>query len=45
VPIRAKYIRVMFDEITRILNTAVAGRDGLESADDVFLYCFASART
>ncbi|MCX4188503.1 NADH-quinone oxidoreductase subunit D [Methylophaga sp. OBS4] len=42
VPIRAKYIRVMFDEITRILNHLMwLGAHGLDiGAMTVFLYCF-----
>src|SRR6201988_4062940 len=42
VPIRAKYIRVMFDEITRILNHLLwLGAHGLDiGAMTVFLYCF-----
>src|SRR5438270_811503 len=41
-PIRAKYIRVMFDEITRILNHLLwLGAHGLDiGAMTVFLYCF-----
>ena len=42
VPIRAEYIRVMFDEITRLLNhlmwLAAAGLD--LGAMSMFLYCF-----
>ncbi len=42
VPIRAQYIRVMFDEITRILNHLLwLGTHGLDlGAMTVFLYCF-----
>ena len=42
VPIRAQYIRVMFDEITRILNHLFGlGALGLDlGAMTVFLYCF-----
>jgi len=42
VPIRAQYIRVMFDEITRILNHLLwLGAHGLDiGAMSVFLYCF-----
>ena len=42
VPIRAQYIRVMFDEITRILNHLMwLGAHGLDiGAMSVFLYCF-----
>src|SRR5574341_2277463 len=42
VPIRAQYIRVMFDEITRILNHLMfLGTQGLDlGAMTVFLYCF-----
>src|SRR4026209_2116871 len=42
VPIRAKYIRVMFDEITRILNHLLGlATLGLDlGAMTVFLYCF-----
>jgi NADH-quinone oxidoreductase subunit D len=41
-PIRAQYIRVMFDEITRILNHLMwLGSHGLDiGAMTVFLYCF-----
>jgi NADH-quinone oxidoreductase subunit D len=41
-PIRAKYIRVMFDEITRILNHLMwLGAHGLDiGAMTMFLYCF-----
>ena len=41
-PIRAQYIRVMFDEITRILNHLLwLGCHGLDiGAMTVFLYCF-----
>ena len=41
-PIRAQYIRVMFDEITRILNHLLfLGTQGLDlGAMTVFLYCF-----
>ena len=41
-PIRAQYIRVMFDEITRILNHLMwLGAHGLDiGAMSVFLYCF-----
>jgi NADH-quinone oxidoreductase subunit D len=42
VPVRARYIRVMFDEITRILNHLLfLGTQGLDlGAMTVFLYCF-----
>jgi NADH-quinone oxidoreductase subunit D len=42
VPIRAQYIRVMFDEITRIMNHLFGlGALGLDlGAMTVFLYCF-----
>lgn len=42
VPIRAQYIRVMFDEITRVLNHLMwLGAHGLDiGAMTVFLYCF-----
>src|SRR5688500_1366780 len=42
VPLRAKYIRVMFDEITRIMNHLLfLGTQGLDlGAMTVFLYCF-----
>ena len=42
VPLRAQYIRVMFDEITRILNHLLfLGTHGLDiGAMTVFLYCF-----
>ena len=42
VPERAKYIRVMFDEVTRILNHLLwLGAHGLDcGAMTVFLYCF-----
>src|SRR5690625_1649500 len=42
VPIRAQYIRVMFDEITRILNHLMSlGSHALDvGAMAVFLYCF-----
>src|SRR6266550_6370229 len=42
VPIRAQYIRVMFDEITRILNHLLwLGAHGLDvGAMTTFLYCF-----
>ncbi len=42
VPIRAQYIRVMFDEVTRILNHLLwLGAHGLDiGAMTVFLYCF-----
>ena len=42
VPVRALYIRVMFDEITRILNHLLwLGAHGLDcGAMTVFLYCF-----
>ncbi len=41
-PIRARYIRVMFDEITRILNHLMwLGAHGLDiGAMSIFLYCF-----
>ncbi|MBD3635105.1 MAG: NADH-quinone oxidoreductase subunit D [Methylophaga sp.] len=42
IPVRAQYIRVMFDEITRILNHLMwLGAHGLDiGAMTVFLYCF-----
>ena len=42
VPIRAQYIRVMFDELTRILNHLLwLGAHGLDvGAMSMFLYCF-----
>lgn len=42
VPLRAQYIRVMFDEITRILNHCMwLGAHGLDiGAMTIFLYCF-----
>ncbi|MGH8720944.1 MAG: NADH-quinone oxidoreductase subunit D, partial [Burkholderiales bacterium] len=42
VPLRAQYIRVLFDEITRILNHLLwLGAHGLDiGAMTVFLYCF-----
>jgi NADH-quinone oxidoreductase subunit D len=42
VPIRAQYIRVMFDEITRVLNHLLwLGTHGLDvGAMTIFLYCF-----
>jgi NADH-quinone oxidoreductase subunit D len=42
VPIRAQYIRVMFDEITRILNHLMwLGAHAMDlGATTVFLYCF-----
>lgn len=42
VPIRAQYIRVMFDEITRLLNHLMwLGTNALDlGAMTVFLYCF-----
>jgi NADH-quinone oxidoreductase subunit D len=42
VPLRAQYIRVMFDEITRILNHLLfLGTQGLDlGAMTIFLYCF-----
>jgi len=41
-PVRAQYIRVMFDEITRILNHLMwLGTHGLDiGAMTIFLYCF-----
>jgi NADH-quinone oxidoreductase subunit D len=41
-PLRAQYIRVMFDEITRLLNHLLwLGAHGLDiGAMSVFLYCF-----
>ena len=41
-PIRARYIRVMFDEITRVLNHLMwLGAHGLDiGAMSMFLYCF-----
>ncbi len=42
IPIRAQYIRVMFDEITRLLNHLLwLGAHGLDiGAMTMFLYCF-----
>ncbi len=42
VPLRAQYIRVMYDEITRVLNHLLwLGAHGLDiGAMTVFLYCF-----
>jgi NADH-quinone oxidoreductase subunit D len=42
VPLRAQYIRVMFDELTRILNHLLwLGAHGLDiGAMTIFLYCF-----
>ena len=42
VPIRAQYIRVLFDEVTRILNHLLwLGAHGLDiGAMTIFLYCF-----
>ena len=42
VPVRAQYIRVMFDEITRVLNHLLwLGAHGLDcGAMTIFLYCF-----
>lgn len=42
VPVRAQYIRVMFDEMTRVLNHLMwLGAHGLDiGAMTVFLYCF-----
>jgi NADH-quinone oxidoreductase subunit D len=42
VPVRAQYIRVMFDEVTRILNHLMwLGAHGLDiGAMTMFLYCF-----
>jgi NADH-quinone oxidoreductase subunit D len=42
VPVRAQYIRVMFDEITRLLNHLLwLGTHGLDiGAMTIFLYCF-----
>jgi NADH-quinone oxidoreductase subunit D len=42
VPIRAQYIRVMFDEITRVMNHLMwLGTHGLDiGAMTMFLYCF-----
>ena len=41
-PVRAQYIRVMFDEVTRILNHLLwLGAHGLDiGAMTIFLYCF-----
>ena len=41
-PVRAQYIRVMFDEITRVLNHLMwLGAHGLDiGAMTIFLYCF-----
>ncbi len=46
-PLRAQYIRVMFDEITRILNHLMwLGAHGLDiGAMTVFLYCFRERET
>jgi NADH-quinone oxidoreductase subunit D len=46
-PIRAQYIRVMFDEITRILNHLMwLGAHGLDvGAMSMFLYCFKERET
>ncbi len=46
-PIRAQYIRVMFDEITRILNHLLwLGAHALDNgAMTVFLYCFRERET
>jgi len=46
-PIRAQYIRVMFDEITRILNHLLwLGSHGVDiGAMTVFLYCFRERET
>lgn len=46
-PIRAQYIRVMFDEITRILNHLLwLGAHGLDiGAMSMFLYCFRERET
>ena len=46
-PIRSQYIRVMFDEITRILNHLLwLGCHGLDiGAMALFLYCFRKGRT
>jgi NADH-quinone oxidoreductase subunit D len=42
VPVRAKYIRVLFDEMTRVLNHLMwLGAHGLDiGAMTMFLYCF-----
>ena len=42
IPLRAQYVRVMFDEITRILNHLMwLGAHGLDiGAMTIFLYCF-----
>src|SRR5690349_23852150 len=42
VPLRAQYIRVMFDEVTRILNHLLwLGAHGLDiGAMTIFIYCF-----
>jgi NADH-quinone oxidoreductase subunit D len=42
VPVRAQYIRVLFDEVTRILNHLLwLGAHGLDiGAMTIFLYCF-----
>ncbi len=42
VPVRAQYIRVMFDEITRLLNHLMwLGTHGLDcGAMNMFIYCF-----
>ena len=42
VPIRARYIRVMFDEITRLMNHLLwLGAHGLDcGAMNIFIYCF-----
>lgn len=46
-PVRAQYIRVMFDEITRILNHLLwLGAHGLDvGAMSMFLYCFRERET
>ncbi len=46
-PLRARYIRVMFDEITRILNHLMwLGAHGLDiGAMTIFLYCFRERET
>ena len=47
VPVRAQYIRVMFDEITRILNHLLwLGAHSLDvGAMTTFLYCFRDAKS
>ncbi len=46
-PIRAQYIRTMFDEITRVLNHLMwLGSNGLDlGAMSIFIYCFKERET